>query len=159
MKQNYPIGVDLGGTKLLIIAGEHRRCVPTGLFYSFTQVESEIERFIHHYEINPIALGIALPGLVEDGRVVKACDVLPGIVGWNPVQAFSQWDCPVRAMNDVQAALAEEFYDAAPGVTGGVIMVGTAIGAAFQVAGVPLLGSRGVVPLSKGCGKIMSKSC
>jgi predicted NBD/HSP70 family sugar kinase len=46
-------------------------------------------------------------------------------------------------MNDVQAALSEEFHDAEPGVIGGVIMVGSAIGAAFQVADVPLLGARG----------------
>jgi glucokinase len=81
MQQDYPIGVDLGGTKLLILAGEYQRYIPTGSFYSFTDVESEIEKFIHQYEINPIALGIAVPGLVENGCVVKVCDVLPGLVG------------------------------------------------------------------------------
>jgi glucokinase len=90
MKQDYTIGVDLGGTKLLILAGEYQRCIPTESCYSFTDVESEIEQFIHQYEINTIALGIAVPGLIEAGCVVKVCDVLPGIVGWNPVQAFSK---------------------------------------------------------------------
>ncbi len=45
--------------------------------------------------------------------------------------------------NDVKAALAEEMHDLPPGETAGVVMAGTAVGAAFITEGRPLYGASG----------------
>jgi predicted NBD/HSP70 family sugar kinase len=68
---------------------------------------------------------------------------LPEIVGWNPVEGLADVGCPIMVVNDVNAALAEEFHDAPARLTGGVIMVGTAVGSAFLIDGLPLRGASG----------------
>jgi predicted NBD/HSP70 family sugar kinase len=143
MSNDLTVGVDIGGTKLLIVFGDERFCVPTGSSFTSMQLEGEIRRFLHKFEDISSGIGIAVPGLIDSTGCIQACDVLPGIVGWNPAEALSNMNCPIRVINDVKAALLEEFYDSEPNLTGGVIMVGTGVGAAFQTEGFPLLGARG----------------
>jgi predicted NBD/HSP70 family sugar kinase len=78
-----------------------------------------------------------VPGLVDHGSQVIACDVLPRLVGWQPRLPADQ---PHVLLNDAEAALI--------GATGsepyrniGVVVIGTAIGAAFLVDGSPLRGA------------------
>jgi len=72
---------------------------------------------------------------------VEACDVLPLIVGWRG-EALGRL-CPVRLLNDVEAASLEELHDLPAGTTAAVVMAGTGIGAAFVADGRPLRGARG----------------
>ncbi len=143
MTYEINIGVDLGGTKLLIATGEERYQVPTGACFTSTQIEEQIRKFIHQLGLTPHGIGIAIPGLVNDMGCIQACDVLPGIVGWCPAEAFADLGCTIAVINDINAALLEEFHDAELQLTGGVIMVGTGVGAAFQVEGIPLRGANG----------------
>jgi predicted NBD/HSP70 family sugar kinase len=142
-KDTTTIGVDLGGTKLLMVAGEQRFRTPTGIFFSSIDLEAHLREFIQRLGAIPSGIGIAIPGLVDRTGCIQACDVLPEIVGWNPVETLADVGCPIKVRNDVNAALAEEFHDASPELTGGVIMVGTAVGAAFLTHGLPLLGAAG----------------
>jgi predicted NBD/HSP70 family sugar kinase len=143
MTNNVTIGIDLGGTKLLLVAGNQHLRVNTGLLYTPQQIENQIRKFVHKMGETPSGIGIAIPGLVDNNSCIKACDVLPKIVGWCPAEALADIDCPIVVINDVSAALIEEFHDAEPRLTGGVVMVGTGIGAAFQIEGLPLRGSKG----------------
>lgn len=142
------IGADIGGTKLLLVAvdGEReiaRERVPTGPTAGPEEIERAVRGFIDRIEARPAAIGVAIPGLVDgDGRVVVS-NVLPRLGGWRPADAFARLGCPVRALNDAEAALEEEAHDLAPGATAALVAAGTAIGAAFRVDGRPLRGARG----------------
>jgi predicted NBD/HSP70 family sugar kinase len=143
MTQETTIGIDLGGTKLLMIAGEKQLRLQTGASFVSVDLEHYLREFIQSLDAAPSGIGIAIPGLVDGTGCIQACDVLPGVVGWNPVEALADVGCPIQAVNDVNAALAEEFHNAPSNVTGGVIMVGTAVGAAFAINGLPLVGASG----------------
>jgi predicted NBD/HSP70 family sugar kinase len=143
MTNDTTIGVDLGGTKLLMVSGENRVRVPTGECFSAADVEQNIREFIQDLNDAPKAIGIAIPGLVDSTGCIRACDVLPWIEGWNPLEALVDIGCLIKVTNDVSAALAEEFYDAEPGLNAGIIMIGTSVGASFLVNGFPLAGAKG----------------
>jgi predicted NBD/HSP70 family sugar kinase len=68
------------------------------------------------------------------------CDVLPRFVGWRPSPAIAgPWRFAI--VNDGEAALVAEARDGESSLA--VVMVGTGIGAAFQVDGRILRGARG----------------
>jgi predicted NBD/HSP70 family sugar kinase len=142
MTQNI-LGIDLGGSKLLMICGEQRVRISTGANFSPVELELSIRTFIDALERKPQGIGMAIPGLVDSGGEILACDVLPQMEGWLPRKKLSDLECPIAVMNDVNAAVIEEFHDAPSGLTAGIIMVGTAIGASFIVDGKPLRGAGG----------------
>ena len=137
------IGVDLGGTKALILCGNVEERSETGPQFSPVELEDRLRRFLKAHNIHPAGIGVAVPGLVGVSGRIAACDVLPKLAGWRPQAAFGDLRCKVAVANDVKAALAEEMHDATPGATLGVVMAGTAIGAAFITEGRPLLGTDG----------------
>lgn len=139
------IGVDIGGTKMLCVAhwpaGRQDEVLrlATGSEAWDKGIEHYIERFVGSLGEKPQGIGIAIPGLVEDGRVV-ACDVLPQLDGWSPSIAFG--DAPMVVINDVRAALVREL-DAQAGGTIAVIVAGTGIGMALASNGQVVEGARG----------------
>ncbi len=124
------IGADLGGTKLRIVRfdGDTRevRILPTGPGLRPADIEAALP--------DTAALGLAVPGLVEDGAIV-ACNVLPGIVGWRPRVG--------TLLNDAQAALVADMEDPPAGTTAAIVMAGTAIGAAIAIDGRSYGGAHG----------------
>jgi glucokinase len=143
MKNDLAIGVDLGGTKLLMISEDRQIRIRTGPLFSSEDLEQYIREFIQNLGRVPKGIGIAIPGLVDSTGCIQSCDVLPQMEGWNPIERLEDTGCSIKVTNDVNAALAEEFYDAAPGLSAGIIMVGTSVGASFLIDGKPLLGSKG----------------
>jgi predicted NBD/HSP70 family sugar kinase len=139
------LGIDVGGTKLLLVAqwADHRDVdrVPTGPAFTGRHLDAEIDRFLSSLGIAPRGAGIAVPGLVGEDGAVQACDVLQLLVGWRG-EALGRL-CPVRLLNDVAAASLEELHDLPAGATAAVVMAGTGIGAAFVVDGRPVRGARG----------------
>ena len=138
------VGVDLGGTKALFVCGERASRVETGAAFSADDFAARLAAFVAGERERPSRIGIAVPGLVDGSGRVVACDVLPALAGWSPRDALARLGYDhVAVVNDVRAALLEEMHDEAPGLTAGVVMVGTAIGAAFVAHGAPLLGASG----------------
>ncbi len=137
------VGIDLGGTKVLIVAGNIEEKFETGSDFRPSQLETIINTFIENNNLNPIGIGIAIPGLISKDGDIVSCDVLPHFKGWNAKKALSKYNTIVKPINDVKAALAQEFHNCNNSFTGGIIMVGTAVGAAFIVNGKPLLGESG----------------
>jgi predicted NBD/HSP70 family sugar kinase len=156
------VGIDLGGTKLLMVAespgGPVVSRVATGSAFGPADLEGAILAFLATLKTAPDALGIAFPGLVaEDGSVV-ACDVLPRLVGWRASPAVAgPWRFAI--LNDCEAALVAE-ADGDPRASLAVVVVGTGIGAAFQVDGRVLRGARGwagelgSIPIAAGGGVV-----
>ena len=140
-----PIGFDLGGTKLLMVAegpaGRAVERVSTGTAFNGGALSAALEGFLAAHRDAAAAVGLAIPGLVGPGPYVQACDVLPAIVGWRPPASIT--NTRFAMVNDASAALAEECHDAPGGVTAAVVMVGTGIGAAMLVQGRPFGGANG----------------
>jgi predicted NBD/HSP70 family sugar kinase len=137
------IGVDLGGTKAFFVSAAQSLRLDTGPSFSGADFAAMLDAFIASTNVRPSRIGIGVPGLVDASGRVVACDVLPALAGWLPATALRALGCEIAVVNDVEAALREEFHDAPAGLTAGVVMAGTAIGAAFVVDGSPLRGTSG----------------
>jgi predicted NBD/HSP70 family sugar kinase len=139
------VGVDFGGTKALMVACWSDGTVDverasTGFASRRHDLERLVESFIAGLPVAPRAIGVAVPGLVDAGKVVTS-DVLPCLDGWEPA---SRWGgrCPVVVENDVRAGLAHVSDDDDLGTTA-LIMAGTGIAVAVRAGGVVIAGANG----------------
>ena len=70
MTNQIQIGIDIGGTKMLVIARDTdiqaRSQITTGRDFSIADAEAEIDRFIQTLSTPPRSIGIAIPGLVNN---------------------------------------------------------------------------------------------
>lgn len=128
------VGIDIGGTKLLVVAetaaGRQVWRFPTGKDAGPETLLGHIRPLLAEW-VNPV-IGVAIPGMVDAAGCVQDCDVLPGLVGWEP----ARWLPNVKAVvNDGEAALETVAAGRDPDATVAVVGVGTGIAAAFQVAG------------------------
>jgi predicted NBD/HSP70 family sugar kinase len=154
MTEQLQVGIDIGGSKMLLLAlveplrmridGERqiRSQIGTGKNFTAADVQSEIDRFVRSLPTPPRSIGIAIPGLVDRHGVVIACDVLPQLVGWQPARALSSI-CPVKVLNDAEAALVQVVADLQPRTVIAVVMVGTGIGASIWINGTIFRGANG----------------
>lgn len=140
---SYSIGIDLGGTKLLILYDQIEEVFSTGISFTPKELITHIQSFILKHKIKPKSIGLAVPGLVTADGCIAACDVLPAFVGWQGNEALYSFCSKTIILNDIKAALYEELSETSSDITAGVIMVGTAIGAAFITNGKQLLGASG----------------
>ncbi|WP_310426451.1 ROK family protein [Chamaesiphon sp. VAR_48_metabat_135_sub] len=146
MTNQIQVGIDIGGTKMLAIARDSeiqaRSQITTGKDFSAADAEAEIDRFMQTLSTPPRSIGIAIPGLVDGQGTVIACDVLPNLIGWQPLLAFSAI-CSIDVLNDAEAALRQVVSDLKPQTVAVVVMVGTGIGSAIYVNGRVLRGANG----------------
>jgi len=132
---NKIVGVDVGGTKMLMIGnGRIEKKVPTGKSFSKADLKYELDSFVSGLPFIPDALGIALPGLVENAKTLMTSDVLPQISGID-IEYLRQEHCLIYLINDVKAALIEETSDLSEKDIAVVIMVGTGIALGIRVGG------------------------
>ncbi|GIF67585.1 hypothetical protein Ais01nite_56200 [Asanoa ishikariensis] len=131
------VGVDIGGTKMLLVAGlpggslVRSSRVPTGPSTSSREIEAHIREFAGSLPGPVGALGIAVPGLVDRGRV-EISDVLPRLGGWRPGDLLG---VPQVLVNDIRAALAHTSRTLPADATAAVLVAGTAIGMAWMAEG------------------------
>lgn len=139
------LGIDLGGSKMKLLAQtenqiiEHK--VTTGPNCGPQQICDEIRAFVNHNHLEIHGIGLAVPGIVQNGAVV-ACDVLPLIQGWIPEQSLADFG-HIALFNDAEAGFIEASKDAAPDTTMALIMVGTAIGTSLMGHGQLIKGANG----------------
>lgn len=133
------IGIDIGGTKMLMTAFDSENSiverVETGPQATLEYLRGSIANFIQEFQIFPSSIGIAIPGLVEDNKRIIVSDVVPALDGLD-CSAFSiEGKTPVL-LNDVDAALYGEIIDRRKKARNIImIMCGTGIGASFFLNG------------------------
>lgn len=138
------VGVDIGGTKLLMIAQAEGASEPfvgrtsTGVGATPADIEAAIRAFIMEHGLTPSTVGIAVPGLVANGHVAD-CDVVPALSGWQGPDL----GIPHLLVHDIRSALAQEATDLPPAATTVTVLCGTAVGSACLHRGTVLRGARG----------------
>ncbi|MFV0260266.1 MAG: polyphosphate--glucose phosphotransferase [Acidimicrobiales bacterium] len=133
------LGIDIGGSGIkaapvdlgtgTFAEERHRISTPdSGKPKPMIDVVAELAR---HFDWRA-PIGATFPGIIRNGVVCSAANLDPGWVGTDADAAFSEaTGCPVRVMNDADAAgLAELRYGAGRGRSGTVLMLtfGTGIG-------------------------------
>lgn len=142
MDNSTVLGIDLGGTKMLLLQGDKQAKIPTGKDFDREHFKVAILDFVQSNQLEIRAVGIGVPGLVQNNQIVE-CDVLPLLNGFSPENEWKDLPFRVFLSNDIKAALTQEYGSVGDSFTGGVIMVGTGIGAAMIAAGKPILGADG----------------
>lgn len=152
MRNSYRIGVDVGGTRLRLIAqhtaGGPRTVpveipVPRSVNDMVTQIGTLARTAVGDATIE--SLGVGLPGQVLDDRCVWVPN-LRFLDGQPLADAIaSHVGAPCRLVNDAQATLAAEATEGAAKGFADVVMlaVGTGIGGAYQVGGQIVRGANG----------------
>lgn len=141
---NSTLGIDIGGTKLLMIARPDGGSelivsrVPTGPTATADTIETAVRAFIADNDLVPTAIGIAVPGFVADGKVTD-CDVIPALSGWQGPDL----DIPHVLVHDIRSALAHEAAELPSTATAVTVLCGTAVGSACLHHGTVLRGARG----------------
>src|SRR4051794_36942761 len=140
------VGVDIGGTKARLCLQDEGREVfeefATGPAMDAERLSRELRARLDRASVRAAAIAVAVPGLVEDGRVVVS-DVLPGLAGWSPAATLGVPGRHVATLNDAKAGLVEAVGDEPVDATVALVMVGTGIGAALMVHGRALVGASG----------------
>jgi glucokinase len=144
-------GVDVGGTNIEVglVDDRHRvherakRRTPQS---SPHKIARRIVKMIEHLSEAPSAIGIGIPGVIHDGRVLE----VPNLAGWD--DSFDlvgliedHFGVPVALGNDANVGLLGEWLaGAATGVDDVLgVWMGTGIGGGLILDGRPFLGSRG----------------
>jgi glucokinase len=143
---NY-IGVDIGGTKMLLVAeyqGEYiERKLPTGKSVSREYLKTQLNKFIAQLPFQPQGIGMAIPGFVVGSDLVLSSDVVPSLDGITPAY-FSSNNTKVWFINDVKSALVEESQYYPEDYTITLFMVGTGIAVATKANSKLVLGAKGI---------------
>lgn len=136
------IGVDLGGTKLLLRYRDHTLRFDTGHAFGADDFTRILTEYVEQYVEPGSVMGIAVPGLVENDTVV-ACDVLPGLAGWDAKTLLGERVVKLALVNDANAALHATTCDLANGETAITVMAGSAIGCGLMIDGKAVRGAGG----------------
>ncbi|HWD04086.1 MAG TPA: ROK family protein [Amycolatopsis sp.] len=142
-------GVDVGGTKIaagLVDGGEVvrslRRPTPTG---GASAVLDVVVRLLRDLAEPFVSVGVGAPGIVREGTVCSATDVVPGWAGAKVRDRLSdEFGVPVAVDNDVRAMAYGESHRS-PGERGLVlyVSVGTGLGGALVCDGRLVHGTHG----------------
>lgn len=144
-------GVDVGGTNIEVglVADGHtvlaraKAPTPTG---GPGEVLDVIERLVGDVGGAPIAVGVGVPGVVQDGRVVK----VPNLAGWHQATDLAgdlgeRLQVPIALGNDANVGLLGEWLAGAAQGARDVLGVwmGTGIGGGLILDGRPYVGAMG----------------
>lgn len=155
------LALDIGGTKIraaLVHADDagagrppaitHERTVPTeahsGGAHVVTRVIEVARAVMAEVESPARAIAIATAGVVSDGRIVSATNLMPGWAGTDlATEVSAATGLPVYVLGDVNAhGLGEATYGAGQDFTSSLtVAIGTGIGGALVVDGAVLGGS------------------
>jgi glucokinase len=148
------LGIDVGGTKILGVAADPatgsishqcQRQTPrddqASVIEAISSVAAELTAIV-----DPVAIGVGIPGLVDHQGVLRYGPNVPGILDLDMAgELRARFGLPVIAENDASnAALAEHRFGAAKGAMHAVIITqGTGIGGALIIGGRLLRGANG----------------
>ncbi len=146
----WTLGIDIGGTavKLAVVDQFAGTCFqsssPTAAGKGLTPFLRDLRRHIDRALLearrrgaNVSAIGIGVPGMVQQNRIVGGINNIPVLEGISLADEFAELNLPIEVENDVYLmGRAESRFGAASGASDVVFLtVGTGIGAALKLNG------------------------
>ena len=146
----WTLGIDIGGTaiKMAVVDQYAATCYeisrPTlagkGLTSFLADLRQHIDRALFeaaHRGAQVSAVGIGVPGLVRQNRIVGGINNIPVLAGVSLADELAELNLPIEVENDVYLmGMAESRFGAAMGVSDVIFLtVGTGIGAALKLNG------------------------
>lgn len=146
----WTLGIDIGGTavKLAVVDQFAATCFETssptlagdGLAAFLTDLRQHIDRALCEAArrgANVSAIGIGVPGLVQQNCIVGGINNIPVLAGVSLAEELAELNLPIEVENDVYLmGMAESRFGAAMGVADVIFLtVGTGIGAALKLNG------------------------
>ena len=143
-------GADVGGTNIMVglvdedhdVVERRKRRTPDGA----RAVLDAIVGMVLDLGEEPAAVGVGVPGIVHEGRVLA----LPNLDGWSPEMSVvdeltSRLDVPVAVENDAQVGVLGEWVAGAARGHDDVlgIWMGTGVGSGLVLGGRPYTGAHG----------------
>ena len=141
------LGIDLGGTKMLLYADNDDKILTeryaTGKSLTIDMLNNYVQEFIIKHNLSITAVGIAVPGLVGEGKFVIKSDGLPNLNGLSSDEFIPWLDIPKRLINDVDASAfyVRSLYPSKKAILS--IMVGTDVGMGICINGELYTGANG----------------
>ena len=144
-------GVDVGGTNIEVglvddrhrVGARAKKSTPTG---GPADVLDTIAELIESLDGNPVAVGVGIPGVVHQGKVLT----VPNLANWHEQvdlggELTKRLDVPVALGNDANVGLLGEWVGGAAQGARNVLglWMGTGIGGGLILDGRPFNGSRG----------------
>jgi len=143
-------GADVGGTNIMVglvdddhqVLDRRKRPTPDGA----RAVIDTVVSMVLDLDEEPAALGVGVPGIVHDGRVLD----LPNLDGWSPELSVtdalaSRLEVPTAVDNDAQVGVPGEWVAGVAKDHDDVlgIWMGTGVGAGLVLGGRPFTGAHG----------------
>lgn len=145
------LGIDIGGTKIRagLVDGDRvtdEIAVPTDAHLGADHVLGLLTSLAQEQAGRASAIAVASAGVIKDGAVVSATDLLPGWTGTDIAGALAPLGLPTVVLGDVHAhGLGEAAYGAGRGYDSCLcVAIGTGIGGASISGGEPLVGEHGL---------------
>ena len=143
------IGVDIGGTKCAVVAGDENLCIINKVQFPSTDLESTLSRIVTEIEKMPPsdAIGISCGGPLDEEKGIIMSP--PNLPGWDNVHITEmlseRFGVPVYLRNDANAcALAEWRHGAGIGTRNMIFLTfGTGLGAGLILNGRLYSGTNG----------------
>lgn len=141
--QENRLGIDIGGTKLLLIDRDHPmgKRLPTGPLFGIKDLQEILQKHLSTSAKKITSIGIAFPGLVQNGNEVVLCGDVPYLNGLK-ITDLKGLDVPIHFLNDTKAAT-KHAHLRYGGQTLVTVMVGTGLGMGIYVDGKPMDGAFG----------------
>lgn len=145
------LAIDIGGTKIRagLVDGSATagvRALPTAPLPGQDSIMPTIIDLVRGYS-GYDAIAVAAAGVISDGRVISATDLIPNWAGTDIAAELGEaFGVPVTVLGDVHAhGVGEAAYGAAADYSSSLTVgVGTGIGGAYVSALVPSVGANGV---------------
>lgn len=141
------LGIDLGGTKLLFHIEHNGQIIEeikqSGKNYTPEQFRNDCNEFVNKLNFKPIALGVAVPGLVKDNEEIVISGVVTALKGLNAKTLLKDSSIPVYFINDIKGATFYESIKCSSDSTTMVVIIGTGLAAGVIQNGIMLNGYDG----------------
>ena len=139
------VGIDIGGTKIELAAfdagfnrvGTWRKPTPRSSYGDLAKTVCELVKRVHKVAGPPESIGVGVPGLIREGRVLAASN-LPGLSGKNLRRDLSDAvGQNIVLTNDANAFVRSEAFDGSGSGYSAVcgLIVGTGYSGAFSFSG------------------------
>ncbi|MFW6308438.1 MAG: allose kinase [bacterium] len=151
---NFVLGIDIGGTNLRLALTDRKFNIYNPVIRSLADIKTKditdyilktVYSYLQSVEQDILAIGIGVPGIVEQGKKIISCPNLPGLKGESLAREFKKkYKVPVFIEKDVNLLMMAEINNISSSYQNVVgVYIGTGVGCSIVINGKLYKGTRG----------------